>query len=990
MDINRSMKKTIALGIAFVFILGIAPMSASDADSADYEVLIDYGNGRVIWTEQVGTGDVGEIMTASLDAIGVAVSFAPVISVDGLSEKTIGSATGIGTYSVPGTTGVQSTASWKAWSWDSENSDWVSALPSDAVENKHLAISFGTSTYKPTVTPDHPYAHVMFASDSSLSNTQTSGGQTASTEAEFIWKEMGSCYASMTYVQNRLFVKYGVDAGSSNMAKVVCYDYTDNFSEVWTFEYPGMENYETGAPLICGDSIYVPAAYGYVFRFDWRAGPGDGNADVIMTDGDTGASLPYSEEDVRNGIHGIPSETAALTGMTYEAGCTSIIGDSGVLYFNNSNGMTYCLDEDLKLIWSFQSGGSIYFTVPSICDDYLFTGAMDGSLHVLDKATGAQIAGTIVFQKEYAEEGMFGSVCNIAVIQKDGMYHLFMSVNDGRGMNITTAGYAHYAFDGTSLEKIGLVMDRFGLVINTFTPNRTPGEECVYMASSNGIFKADPDGTYSLFCRELDSIKAPLSMVDGSHLLIAPYDQGSSLYRLGMDGRIISYLPANYNVYNYCMTPPLVIGDLTIAGNDSGSYAARGAFTEYVYPDPEPSSGGSNTVLYVSIGVVAGALVLSYSYLRFAKGVSNPFGLIFGKAGRYLNGEGLSHNAKSRRRLLVMMIIGVVLSIIMFIASICIGPTRVMSPIEAVSALFSSISKGGRGLDYDEIMVYSSRLPRTIVAFIVGIGLSIAGVMYQAIIRNPLVDPYIMGVSSGAGTAAIAVIGFDFTFFGLFSSHSIFLTAAVAMIGGVLAFLATMILAEKSGGTAINYVLAGVVIGLVFSAAQSIMLTTASENVTSALSWLFGSFANISWSQVSIVFFPVLGISLASLIWAKEFNLVLLGEDQAKQMGLNVARFNRLMLILASVLTSLCVAFCGIIGFVGLVVPHLCRMVLGGDHRLVMPCSIVFGGFLLMFADLMSRVLWNGVELPVGAITTLIGIPVFAWLLIKRGKMYDG
>ena len=107
-------------------------------------------------------------------------------------------------------------------------------------------------------------------------------------------------------------------------------------------------------------------------------------------------------------------------------------------------------------------------------------------------------------------------------------------------------------------------------------------------------------------------------------------------------------------------------------------------------------------------------------------------------------------------------------------------------------------------------------------------------------------------------------------------------------------------------------------------------------------------------------------------------------------MGLNVRRFNRWMLIIASLLTAICVAFVGIIGFVGLVIPHLCRMVLGGDHRLVIPASMAFGGFLMVMADLASRMIIPGFELPVGAITTVIGVPVFAWLLIKRGKMYEG
>ena len=131
-------------------------------------------------------------------------------------------------------------------------------------------------------------------------------------------------------------------------------------------------------------------------------------------------------------------------------------------------------------------------------------------------------------------------------------------------------------------------------------------------------------------------------------------------------------------------------------------------------------------------------------------------------------------------------------------------------------------------------------------------------------------------------------------------------------------------------------------------------------------------------------------MSLVPLVWAKEFNLVLLGEDQARQMGLDVRRFNRWMLILASVLASVCVAFVGIIGFVGLVVPHLCRMLLGGDHRLVMPASMVVGAALMIAADLFSKMIMAPMELPVGAITTVIGAPVFAYLLIKKGRMYDG
>ncbi len=355
-----------------------------------------------------------------------------------------------------------------------------------------------------------------------------------------------------------------------------------------------------------------------------------------------------------------------------------------------------------------------------------------------------------------------------------------------------------------------------------------------------------------------------------------------------------------------------------------------------------------------------------------------------------IDGHGETHIQRKKHRMKFIIGVGTLLTLIVFIAMLCIGPTKIMGPIEALSNLFSAIGKDGSEMTPEEVMVFSSRLPRAIAALVVGVGLSIAGAGYQAIIRNPLVDPYIMGVSSGAGTFAIAVIAFEFTFFGLISPNSIYLVAVAAIVGGLLAFLLTMALANRAGGTTNAYVLSGVVIGLVFGAIQTMMIVFSGNKVSDVLLWLFGSFANITWEKALFIMVPVIIISLLIFKYARELNLVLLGENQASQMGLNVKRFNALVLTLASIMTAFCVAFCGIIGFVGLVVPHLCRMLFGGDHRLVLPGSIALGGVLMMAADLAARMIIPGNELPVGAITTLIGVPVFAYLLFIRGKMYNG
>ncbi len=283
--------------------------------------------------------------------------------------------------------------------------------------------------------------------------------------------------------------------------------------------------------------------------------------------------------------------------------------------------------------------------------------------------------------------------------------------------------------------------------------------------------------------------------------------------------------------------------------------------------------------------------------------------------------------------------------------------------------------------------MFSIRLPRAIGAIGVGIGLSIAGAVYQAVIRNPLVDPYITGVSSGAGLGAILAMIAGISLFG---EYSIYAIPVAAMVGGLVAFLCTMGMAEGAGGRPINYVLGGVIVGMAFSAVTTLMLTFAGDKLHNAMFWLFGSFSQVTWDRAFLILIPVICMAAIVLVYARELNLVLLGDDQARQMGLNVKLFNRAMLIMASLMTAVCVAFTGIIGFVGLIVPHACRMLLGGDHRLLLPASMILGANVMMLADLVSKLAIEPLELPVGAIMTLIGAPFFGYLLMRKGKEYGG
>ena len=963
--------------VAILLVTAVCIVPSSDA-TGDTDVLLDRGNGSVEWTQSSG-GTVEDVLADAMIGLGVDFEISSgTISVDGVSSKTVGSSSNGGSLEESGATGATVTTEWHVFLWD--GSSWVEtdelSAPADA---SAVALAFYPDGIAPVVTPDHPYAVTMSRGDSS--NTGNFDADYSSGEEyEVTWSETGTAHANILYAGGYVFQKYGID--STGTARVVCID-GETGEHVWEFEFTSGSNYESSTPLIVGDWIYVATMTGYIYRIPLYEGPGENNANVTSIGG-----VPFSEAS--------PVEAVLKdfeVGNTYDSGFSSMVFDSGVIYVTHSNGMVYCFDTELSLIWSQMLDGSTYLVAPTVYDGYLFTGALDGRLYVLDAVGGGIVADTTVAQYRYQSK-VYGGVGQVAVQPTgNGTYTLYMTFSDGLGMSQINCGFAIYEFSPSG----NVLVERYrnedlGDMGRYILPVDTPDFRGVYFVAAPGsgtnLYRIDSAGNLETMTEGLAEIHSAPVLADDRYIYLVSYSSSDPIYQISLDGTIVGTASCPSGVRNFNMIPLVVLGDTIFGGTDSGIYRFDGAFPVYVAPSLEQ---GQPLILIIAeiVAAILVALGLVYAVLRF-KGHEKPFNYLKTSFLHYLYGDDQSHNTRNKHRLKFIIVIGAILTFAAFTLCLCVGSTSIENPVEAYSALFSAISKGGVGLDSLETTIYVSRLPRTIAALAVGIGLSVAGCIYQAIIRNPLVDPYIMGVSSGAGVAAIAVIAFDFTFFGMFSSHSIFLTAITACIGGLIAFACTMLLAEKSGGSAINYVLSGVVIGLAFSAVQTIMLTMAGNKLSNALSWLYGSFAEVTWSQVGIIVFLAVFLSLVPLIWAKELNLVLLGEDQARQMGLNVRRFNRWMLILASILTSVCVAFCGVIGFVGLVIPHLCRMLLGSDHRMVLPASICFGGVMLMLADLLARTGYYGMELPVGAITTVIGIPVFAYLLIKRGRMYDG
>lgn len=337
---------------------------------------------------------------------------------------------------------------------------------------------------------------------------------------------------------------------------------------------------------------------------------------------------------------------------------------------------------------------------------------------------------------------------------------------------------------------------------------------------------------------------------------------------------------------------------------------------------------------------------------------------------------------KGKARLVLVIIIGILALFLVLMVSLAFGPVKM--PLGEVWIALVNIIERGPQTGYERI-IYYLRLPRVIGAFFIGMGLAMAGAVFQAIIRNPLVDPYITGVSSGAGFGATVAITSTIA---ITSVSGMYIIPVGAFVGGLLAFGLTFIIAESSGGRAINYVLGGVIVGMGFGSLTTIFMILSDDRVHDILYFLFGSFVGINWDNLWIIVVPIVLMSIIILLYARELNVVLLGEEQARQLGINVRRFNFTMLVLASLLTAFCVAFVGIIGFVGLIVPHTARMIVGGDHRLLLPASMVIGALIMSIADLIAKLAYVPVELPVGAIMTMIGVPFFAYLLIRRGKEY--
>ena len=282
----------------------------------------------------------------------------------------------------------------------------------------------------------------------------------------------------------------------------------------------------------------------------------------------------------------------------------------------------------------------------------------------------------------------------------------------------------------------------------------------------------------------------------------------------------------------------------------------------------------------------------------------------------------------------------------------------------------------------EELILFSVRLPRIIFAGIVGASLSLGGVVFQAILRNPLADPYVLGISGGSALGAIIGI--------LLGASSFYLgVPLLAFVGALATVFLVFVVAGGTRGPLLDnsLLLSGVVVNAFFSAAILFFLSVVnSMELHSITFWLMGDLSRASTKEICLAAFCLIAGFVLLYVQARKLNLIVQGEDSALQLGVNVERTKQRLLIVTSLITAVAVSLAGIIGFVGIMVPHFMRLIFGSDHRLLLPVSVLFGASFLIVADTIARVVFAPAELPVGVITALCGAPYFIFLLKRKAR----
>ena len=335
-------------------------------------------------------------------------------------------------------------------------------------------------------------------------------------------------------------------------------------------------------------------------------------------------------------------------------------------------------------------------------------------------------------------------------------------------------------------------------------------------------------------------------------------------------------------------------------------------------------------------------------------------------------GGGRGRVSAPARRTRLGIALAVALSLLCLVVSLGLGPAS-LSPAQ----LWHDLLAGPHAGSASSIIFWDIRMPRVLLAFIVGAALSAAGVILQDLFLNPLTDPYVTGVSSGAALGATIAIVIGLSTGGWMT--------LLAMATGLATLLLVWGFARRRGRMDIYVLLlAGVSASYLLSAVITVIMMRAGDDLNTIFYWLLGSFSGRDWGDVEIALLAI-PFMIVPLFFTREMNILLQGEKRALELGVDVERTKRVLVVTAAILAAIAVSVSGIIGFVGLIIPHLVRLLVGPNHRRLLPFSLLMGAALMGIADLISRTLLAPTEIPVGVVTTFLGAPVFVYLL-RRGR----
>lgn len=335
-----------------------------------------------------------------------------------------------------------------------------------------------------------------------------------------------------------------------------------------------------------------------------------------------------------------------------------------------------------------------------------------------------------------------------------------------------------------------------------------------------------------------------------------------------------------------------------------------------------------------------------------------------------MNKNSKSYNVAVIAFLLVLLIIGVFMSI-------SIGSSKI-----ALSEIIRAMQQGDTSSKVYRIISFV-RIPRTLAAVLAGCALSVSGAILQSVLNNSLASPSIIGVNSGAGLFSVLIAAFF--------PASIYYTTIAAFIGAFVAVLLVYFIAKATGASRMAIVLSGVAVSSFIGAMTDTVLTLKPDAVMERTAFLIGGFSGVTMNRLSFAAVSIVIAFFIALILSYDMNILALGDESAKSLGLNVTKLRFIFLILVAMLAGSAISFAGLLGFVGLIIPHVSRILVGYDNRILIPVSALLGSIFTLLCDLLARVVFAPFEIPVGIIMSFLGGPFFIYLLIKgrRGQLYD-